>query len=67
MPHGAMDESCVDAAYAILDELLHKAQAKQCRVLVGGDFNAEVGPRATEKDFDIMGENNIRSRNERGD
>ena len=66
MPHGGHQDYEVEAVYAELDDECRKARAKKAKIIVGADFNAEVGNRTEYDNPQVLGDNPMPSRNERG-
>eukprot|EP00973_Karenia_brevis_P051571 7162128-Karenia_brevis.AAC.1 len=52
--------------YGIIAQLTHEGRREGCRVIVGGDFNAEVGVPDEEDDRRIIGQFGIDRCNTRG-
>ena len=66
MPHGGHSDSEVEAVYAKLDAECRNARAKGAKIIIGGDFNAQVGCRTEYDNVHILGDNPMPSRNNRG-
>ena len=66
MPHGGHSDTEVDSLYAELDAECKEAHSKGERVVIAGDFNAEVGGRNEHDNFDVIGDNPCAIRSDRG-
>lgn len=67
MPHALMPDEEVDAVYAAMEEALCQARQKGYRIIIAGDLNAEVGRKAEDDDPNIIGDNPMPKRSERGE
>ena len=66
-PHAMMPDDEVDAVCAPIENDLNSARKKGYRIIIAGDFNAEIGKRAPEDDPETIGDNQMPHRSERGD
>ena len=67
MPHGGHDDLDVEAVYYQIAAETREARRKDSRIIIAGDFNAEIGPRADHDDAGIIGDNPATSRDARGE
>jgi exonuclease III len=66
-PHALMPDDEVEAVYASIESDVGSARKKGYSTIIAGDFNAEIGHRRPEDDPDIIGENQMPHRSERGE
>ena len=67
MPHALMPDEDVEAVYGSLECALSVARQKGYRVIIAGDFNAQVGTRTDDDDPKIIGDSPMTIRSSRGD
>ena len=66
-PHTGYSDDDVEALYASIEEECAEARIKRHRVVIAGDFNAEVGTCSELDDPTIIGKSSMSRRSHRGD
>ena len=67
VPDTSRSEEEVDAIYYSMSTLVRQCRKKSDRLVIAGDFNAEVGSRLEEDDPNVIGMNAMTARNARGE
>ena len=66
-PHAGRPDREVEALYAAIEEDMEDAKRRKADIVIGGDFNAELGGRQQGEDSRIIGNHGGGSRNRRGE
>ena len=66
-PHAGLKDEKVEALYAAIDGEVEAARNRASLVVIGGDFNAEIGPRQEGEDDAIVGNYGEGQRHRRGE
>ena len=67
MPHSAKDDLLVESVYSAVEDQLQKATRSCRKIVLAGDFNAQVGSAAEGDDGGVVGAKGFGRRNARGD
>ena len=67
MPHAGQPDEDVDSLYTVLDAEHNEAKSKGDKMIITGDFNAEVGTKCERDSSQVIGENPMNHRSERGE
>ena len=65
-PHTGYADDTVQEMYDILATIINEAQARKDHIIVGGDFNAEIGAHSEQDDAKYVGQFSIGETNSRG-
>ena len=65
-PHTGYPDEPVQTMYDVLTSLVHESRARKEQVIIGGDFNAEIGARSEVDNQNYIGSWSIGQQNYRG-
>jgi exonuclease III len=66
MPHGGYPDSEVEGVYVEIEKLIKTGRARKRLIIVGGDWNAEVGAQLCDEEAHVIGNHGVGKRNARG-
>ena len=66
-PHGGLPEDQVEALFATVEAECTEARNRKYKLVIAGDFNAEVGSRNDLDDASVIGNCSLTTRSKRGD